>query len=56
MGRTAASKKDSSRARRRLAAFRLAVVGSVAMLVVLLSTGLLALGSGVLIPLDGLLG
>lgn len=56
MGRTAASKKDSSRARRRLAAFRMAAVGSVLMVAVLLSTGLLALGSGVLIPLDGLLG
>ncbi|CAL9403949.1 hypothetical protein SUDANB121_01529 [Nocardiopsis dassonvillei] len=56
MGRTAASKKDTSRARRRLAAFRMAVAGSVLMLLVLLSTGLLALGSGVLIPLDGLLG
>ena len=56
MGRIAASKKESSRARRRLAAFRMAVAGSVFMAVVLLSTGLLALGSGVLIPLDGLLG
>ncbi|WP_306368892.1 serine/threonine protein kinase [Nocardiopsis sp. CC223A] len=56
MGRTAASRRESSRARRRLAAFRMAVAGSVLMLVVLLSTGLLALGSGVLIPLDGLLG
>ncbi|MDE3720232.1 serine/threonine protein kinase [Nocardiopsis sp. N85] len=56
LGRTAASTRAASRARRRLAASRLAVVGSVFMLVVLLSTGLLMLGSGVLIPLDGLLG
>ncbi|MFJ9552802.1 protein kinase [Nocardiopsis sp. NPDC101807] len=56
LGRSAASKKPSARARRRLAAFRLAVAGSLFMLVVLLSTGLVALGSGVLIPLDGLLG
>ncbi|MFV2197321.1 protein kinase domain-containing protein [Nocardiopsis sp. LOL_012] len=56
LGRTAASRRGNSRARRRLAAFRLAVAGSLAMVVVLLSTGLLALGSGVLIPLDGLLG
>ncbi|MFD6952439.1 serine/threonine protein kinase [Nocardiopsis sp. TSRI0078] len=54
--RSAASRKPSSRARRRLGAFRLAVVGSLFMVVVLLSTGLVALGSGVLIPLDGLLG
>ncbi|MDT0327270.1 protein kinase domain-containing protein [Nocardiopsis lambiniae] len=56
LGRTAASTRAASRARRRLAASRLAVVGSVFMLVVLSSTGLLMLGSGVLIPLDGLLG
>lgn len=56
LGRTAASKKPNARARRRLAAYRLAVVGSLLMLVVLLSTGLIALGSGALIPLDGLLG
>ncbi|WP_431889959.1 protein kinase domain-containing protein [Nocardiopsis alba] len=54
LGRTAA--KDRFKARRRLAAFRLSVAGSILMLVVLLSTGLLALGSGILIPLDGLLG
>ncbi|WP_017587332.1 serine/threonine-protein kinase [Nocardiopsis ganjiahuensis] len=54
LGRTAA--KSTVKARRRLGAFRLAVAGSLVMLVVLLSTGLLALGSGVLIPLDGLLG
>ncbi|GAB3717586.1 serine/threonine-protein kinase [Nocardiopsis nanhaiensis] len=54
MGRVAA--KPTAKARRRLGAFRLAVVGSLLMVVVLLSTGLLALGSGVLIPLDGLLG
>ncbi|WP_159941342.1 MULTISPECIES: protein kinase [unclassified Nocardiopsis] len=56
LGRAAASKKPASRARRRLGAFRLAVAGSLFMVVVLLSTGLVALGSGVLIPLDGLLG
>ncbi|WP_116245135.1 protein kinase [Nocardiopsis sp. FIRDI 009] len=56
LGRTAAGRRGSSRARRRLAAFRLAVAGSLFMVLVLLSTGLLALGSGVLIPLDGLLG
>lgn len=56
LGRTAASTRNTSRARRRLAAFRLAVAGSLLMVVVLLSTGLIALGSGVLIPLDGLLG
>lgn len=55
LGRSAASRKPGSRARRRLAAYRLAVVGSLFMVVVLLSTGLLALGSGVLIPLDSLL-
>ncbi|WP_017571989.1 protein kinase domain-containing protein [Nocardiopsis halotolerans] len=55
LGRSAASKKPTTRARRRLGAFRLAVVGSLFMVLVLLSTGLLALGSGVLIPLDGLL-
>lgn len=55
LGRSAASRKPTSRARRRLGAFRLAVVGTLFMVVVLLSTGLLALGSGVLIPLDGLL-
>lgn len=54
LGRTAA--KSTLKARRRLGAFRLAVAGSLVMLVVLFSTGLLALGSGVLIPLDGLLG
>ena len=54
LGRTAA--KSAVKARRRLGAFRLAVAGSLLMLVVLFSTGLLALGSGVLIPLDGLLG
>ncbi|MBR8741593.1 protein kinase [Nocardiopsis sp. MG754419] len=54
LGRTSA--REKVKARRRLAAFRLAVGGSILMLVVLLSTGLLALGSGVLIPLDGLLG
>ncbi|GAA1119432.1 protein kinase domain-containing protein [Nocardiopsis metallicus] len=54
LGRTAA--KSTVKARRRLGAFRLAVAGSLLMLVVLFSTGLLALGSGVLIPLDGLLG
>ena len=54
LGRTAAGQKV--KARRRLAAFRLAVGGSALMLVVLMSTGLLALGSGILIPLDGLLG
>nr|WP_241474708.1 hypothetical protein [Nocardiopsis xinjiangensis] len=48
--------KHATKARRRLAAFRMAAVGSVLMLVVLLSSGLVALGSGVLIPLDGLLG
>ena len=46
----------TAKARRRLAAFRMAAVGSVLMVVVLLSSGLVALGSGVLIPLDGLLG
>ena len=56
LGRTAASKKPATRARRRLAAFRLALAGSLLMVVVLLSTGLVALGSGVLIPLDGLFG
>ncbi|WP_241479663.1 protein kinase domain-containing protein [Nocardiopsis lucentensis] len=56
LGRSAANQRSSSRARRRLAAFRLAVAGSLSMLLILLSTGLLALGSGVLIPLDGLLG
>ncbi|MFI6574706.1 protein kinase [Nocardiopsis sp. NPDC050513] len=56
LGRSAASQRNSSRARRRLAAFRLAVAGSLFMALVLLSTGLVALGSGVLIPLDGLLG
>ncbi|KOX07288.1 phosphotransferase [Nocardiopsis sp. NRRL B-16309] len=56
LGRTAASKRPATRARRRLAAFRLALAGSLLMVVVLLSTGLVALGSGVLIPLDGLLG
>ncbi|OOC53131.1 MULTISPECIES: protein kinase domain-containing protein [Nocardiopsis] len=56
LGRSAASRKPTSRARRRLGAFRLAVAGSLFMVVVLLSTGLVALGSGVLIPLDGLLG
>ncbi|MEU3016038.1 protein kinase [Nocardiopsis sp. NPDC007018] len=54
LGRTAA--RSTVKARRRLGAFRLAVAGSLLMLVVVLSTGLLALGSGVLIPLDGLLG
>ena len=54
LGRSAAGQKV--KARRRLAAFRLAVGGSVLMLVVLMSTGLLALGSGILIPLDGILG
>ena len=54
LGRTSA--KEKVKARRRLAAFRLAAVGSILMLVVLMSTGLLALGSGVLIPLDALLG
>lgn len=54
LGRTSA--KEKVKARRRLAAFRLAAVGSILMLVVLMSTGLLALGSGVLIPLDTLLG
>ncbi|WP_200815808.1 serine/threonine protein kinase [Nocardiopsis sp. JB363] len=53
LGRTSA--KEKVKARRRLAAFRLAAVGSILMLVVLMSTGLLALGSGVLIPLDSLL-
>lgn len=56
LGRSAAGKRPGSRARVRLGAFRLAVVGSLLMVVVLLSTGLVALGSGVLIPLDGLLG
>ncbi|GAB2510118.1 protein kinase domain-containing protein [Nocardiopsis aegyptia] len=56
LGRTAGSKRPATRARRRLAAFRLALAGSLLMVVVLLSTGLVALGSGVLIPLDGLLG
>ncbi|MGW5875817.1 protein kinase domain-containing protein [Nocardiopsis terrae] len=54
LGRTAA--RSTVKARRRLGAFRLAVAGSLLMLVVVFSTGLLALGSGVLIPLDGLLG
>ena len=46
----------TAKARSRLAAYRMAAVGSALMLVVLLSSGLVALGSGVLIPLDGLLG
>lgn len=54
LGRTAA--RHTAKARRRLGAYRLAVVGSVLTLVIVLSTGLVALGSGVLIPLDGLLG
>ncbi|WP_026115640.1 protein kinase domain-containing protein [Nocardiopsis kunsanensis] len=48
--------KYTAKARRRLAAFRMAAVGSVLMVLVLLSSGLVALGSGVLIPLDALLG
>lgn len=54
LGRTAA--RHTAKARRRLGSYRMAVVGSVLMLVLVLSTGLVALGSGVLIPLDGLLG
>ena len=54
LGRTSA--REKVKARRRLAAFRLAVGGSVLMVIVLMSTGLLALGSGLLIPLDTILG
>lgn len=54
LGRTAA--RHTAKARHRLGACRMAVVGSVLMLVIVLSTGLVALGSGVLIPVDGLLG
>ncbi|MDA2815006.1 serine/threonine protein kinase [Nocardiopsis sp. RSe5-2] len=54
LGRTAASKKR--KARTQLGAYRLAVAGSVAMAVLLAAGGLLTLGAGILVPLDGLLG
>ena len=54
LGRTAA--RHTAKARRRLGAYRMTVVGSALMLVIVFSTGLVALGSGALIPLDGLLG
>ncbi|GAB3446951.1 hypothetical protein GCM10027570_18640 [Streptomonospora sediminis] len=53
LGRTAAGQ---ARARTRLMAYRLAVAGSVAMLLVVVSTGLLMVGAAVLIPLYNLLG
>ncbi|GAA4927996.1 hypothetical protein GCM10023224_03900 [Streptomonospora halophila] len=53
LGRTAAGRR---RARTRLVAYRLAVAGSVLMLLVVLSSGLLMVGAGVLIPLYNLLG
>ncbi|MFC4561468.1 protein kinase [Nocardiopsis mangrovi] len=53
LGRTAASRKR--KARTQLVAYRLSVAGSVAMLVLLLSTGFLTLAAGVLIPLHNLM-
>ncbi|GAA1985379.1 hypothetical protein GCM10009799_08500 [Nocardiopsis rhodophaea] len=53
LGRAAANNRR--KARTQLGAFRLAVVGSVLMAMVLLSTGFVMLGAGVLIPLDALL-
>lgn len=54
LGRTAANQRR--RARTQLAAFRLAVAGSVLMAVVLLSTGFVMVGAGLLMPLDTLFG
>ncbi|MUL40863.1 protein kinase [Streptomonospora sp. PA3] len=53
LGRTAAGR---ARARTRLVAYRLAVAGSVLALLVLLSSGLLMAGAGVLIPLYNVFG
>ncbi len=54
LGRTAA--KRQRKARVRLTSYRIAVVGSVVMVVTVLAGGLLTLGAGILIPLDSLLG
>ncbi|MFC3998666.1 protein kinase [Nocardiopsis sediminis] len=53
LGRTAAGRKR--KARTQLIAYRLAVAGSVAMLLLLLSTGFLTVAAGILIPLHNLM-
>ncbi|MBB4930923.1 serine/threonine protein kinase [Lipingzhangella halophila] len=54
LGRTAAGKQRKARVR--LMSYRLSVAGSLLMVVTVLAGGLLTLGSGILIPLDSVLG